>query len=96
MNRPPNTYPAAKLRAMEGTPQTTDRSITVIERLLLLRADPRDIIQRIRSMLRLAATQPTAMELLCRNSLDLTRDEWLFLFVTGWAPDLTAADAFYQ
>ena len=69
-------------------------SSSVVERLLLLRTDPRDVVPRVRAMVIVSARDPHYLELLLAGGTDLTEEDWLTLFVTGgYFPSLRIVDA---
>ena len=68
-------------------------SASVVERLLLLRSDQRDVVYRVRAMVIVSARDPHYLKLLLAGATDLTDDDWLTLFVTGgYLPTLSQVD----
>ena len=65
----------------------------VIERLLFLRSDPRDLLDRMLAIIHLAARGPWFLDKVTGFAVDLSDDDWLTLFVTGaYLPSLRTVD----
>ena len=66
----------------------------VLERLLFLKTDDRDLLDRMLTIIRLAARDPWFLHKLTAFASDLSDDDWLTLFVVGgyfWSLDTVDA-----